>query len=586
MSLTITQRPNQSGSWVCAKNPIIYKMTRKDYPWNTLVTSAGNTSFVISTGGDQTAFFVAGDTIWLQSNDGAYSAIGLVVSSAFAGSTTVVTNVPYVANNAAGYINTITKRANYYVGVGIYKSFVNSLVGTVNYYPTRVGLLTIDVSSILMSVLDPSLPAGAVVEGTVNDSTASLEVYIKYTEFWTGSAEAIVTDVGNPFWGVIAANQIGQSGYLTTNAPLTKLDELKIMAGQFYALSFANSTGFGDVYYKKSWYKPDGTLYAIAYAKNNASGTFVVFTYFQSLSNNFTQYLSYFDSLYAFLNINNGGTIAWTLSGTGSGSVNVTAGNSSKTASALCFIASGTTVFIRTGFTISGTAPYTANLIWLDSTGAQIGSTTIAFTLGSFDLITVITPASDVYYIGLNILNATSGVAGTLSFIKLVVPNTYKRLDFQPVSVPNSLPFAETALVNNPISSSISCASPNTITLFWRNSAGGESSWSFGYVQDQVQKLQDPFRNVWLTLYEQNLTLSQFNALNELITLGQIYQTPLIELTTAVDKTEARVGQQVYTVDSSGNKIGVIVVAGENKTRSRNKRHQFQVTIELPEIFG
>jgi hypothetical protein len=69
MSLTVTQQPNQNDIWVAAKNPVLFKMTRKDYTWTLLVTSTGNTSIRIAT--DVTAEFVTGDTVWLQSDDGA-----------------------------------------------------------------------------------------------------------------------------------------------------------------------------------------------------------------------------------------------------------------------------------------------------------------------------------------------------------------------------------------------------------------------------------------------------------------------------------------------------------------------------------
>src|SRR6185369_6808008 len=272
MSLLVTQRPNGNGVWVTAKNPVIYKMTREDFTWTTLVNSGGNTSIQIAT--DVTASFVTGDTIWLQSDDGAYSASGTVVSSAFGAATTVITTVPYVANNASGYINITSRRPNYYVGVGVYRATLNTLIGTVNYYPNTIGNLTIDVSSVLLSVLDPSLPNGTIVEGIINDSTAYQGFYIKYTEFWTGSGNSATDDVANISYGVIGAKQIGEDAYLASYAEssneimLSKFSTVQAMTGGYYCFSFIDTQANTDLFVKKTWLNKDGTTKFINYVRN------------------------------------------------------------------------------------------------------------------------------------------------------------------------------------------------------------------------------------------------------------------------------------------------------------------------------
>jgi len=585
MSLTVTQRPNQSGVWVAAKNPVIYKMTRKDFVWSTLVNSGGNTAIQIAT--DVTTSFIVGDIIWLQSDDGAYSVSGTVVSSAYVIVTTVITTVPYVANNASGYINIISRRPNYYVGVGVYRATLNTLIGTVNYYPTTVGLLTIDVSSVLLSILDPSISIAIgekFIENASDISTAVKDFYIKYTEFWTGSGNSATDDVANISYGVLAANQIGQSGYLTTTTFLTKFDSLKIMMGEFYCISFADTAGSTSLLIKKSWYDPSGTLYASSYAISIPFGGSVksIYTYSQALSSNFSTMLSWRELLTPYINIDAG--TSWSFFPTA-----ITTAAMSKWGSALCYVPSGITFDIYWTIQISGSAAtYQLELGWFDTNGTIISSSVIStgtVPSGTISGTKSITPGSNVQYVGLKLSPTAAGnVTAGATALYLVIPNTKNRLDFRAASIPATLPYAETDITTS--ISSLIVPACNAITLFWRNSKGGESSWSFGYTQDSVQKLQDPFKNTWLTLYEQNLTLAQFNALNELFSVNQVYQTPIIELTTSVDKTEAKVGQQVYTVDTSGNKIGVIVIGGENKTRTRNKRHSFQVTIELPEIFG
>lgn len=579
MSLTVTQRPNQSGVWVAAKNPVIYKMTRKDYAWTLLVTSAGNTSIRIAT--NVTASFVAGNIIWLESDDGSYSATGTVVSSAYGTYTTVVTDVPFVANNAAGYINTTTKRSNYYIGVDVYRDTLNTLIGTINYYPTKKGLLTIDVSSILLSVLDPSLPSGAAFQ-LINDSTAYQGFYIKYTEFWTGSGNGAIDDVANTSYAVIAANQIGQSGYLSASI-LTKLDSLKIITGEYYLFSFVDIVGYTSVFIRKAWYTPSGVLYAINYIKSDITAAKAIFTYSQRLNNFFTTSQNWFEGLYPYINIDNGGTIAWTFTGI-SESVVVTTGATSKTGCSLIFVLTGKTIQLEWNLSITGTGSFTASLCWFDSAGTIIDSSTLTTSFGDQTGTISITPTSNMVYVGVKIINSGAGTVTVSNASRLIIPNTCNRIDFNACNVPATLPNAENDFTSV-ITASIA-TSCNTITIFWRNSTGGESSWSFNYNQELIQKLQDPYKNKQYTLFDQSLTLSQFNALNELFTLGQVYQTPLIELTTSIDKTEVRIGQQVYIVDSNGVKTGVIVLPGENKTLTKRNKHTFQITIELPEIFG
>jgi len=706
MSLTVTQRPNQNGVWVAAKNPIIYKMTRNDFTWTTLVNSSGNTSIQIAT--NVTASFVAGDTIWLQSDHGDYSASGTVVSSAFGAATTVITTVPYVANNSAGYINIISRRPNYYVGVGVYKKTDNTLIGTVNYYPTIKGLLTIDVSAPILSILDPSLDS--IVDGIIiQDSNPTEGFYIKYTEFWTGSGNSAINDVSNISYSILGAKQIGQDSYYASYVgllPLTKLDYSKLFTNEYFCLSYISETGGNIDNIKKSWYDYSGTLLYSTFIKSHNNTHAYDNTPVPPSVYTLIQKFSLTESIYPDRNITLGTDVAWSAN-----SVTLLNGEFSKAWSFPFFLPNTVgTVSFTGSVTISGNSTNVdVYFILIDSNGAAIHFATDILVTGSNGTYSGTKIVNNVYstdaaFIGIAVSNF-SGADKTITLNSLTAtPNNQNigRIDFKGIKLYNSFippvaswsntgsgtswssgvvnlsgtfttsKFWATALTISPgeyysfnydvtIASSVnylrfvtldasntikeviiefvssdsgtvrffptfaatqiavvaqsddaggtervtlttlnfsteilfntisgftnSCAQ-NSITLFWRNSLGGESSWTFNYSQDQVQKLQDPFKNKWLTLYDQNLTLSQFNSLNELFSVNQNYQTPIVELTTSIDKTEAKVGQQVYTVDTNGNKIGVIVIGGENKTRTRNKRHSFQVTIELPEIFG
>lgn len=573
MSLVIFQRPNQNGIWVAAKNPVIYKMTRADFLWTSLTNSGGNTSIHIAT--DVTVSFVAGDVIMLRG--GVYAETsGTVISSAFGADTTVITSVPYTANETSGYINIISRRPNYYAGIGVYKSTDNTLIGTVNYYPNTIGFIVIDIQQPLWSILDPSI--SSISNGIIlQDTNTTTGFYIKYTEFWTGSAESPVDDVANISYAIYGAKQIGQDSYYaayTNLLALTKLDSLRLYIGEYYALSYIWDGNGGTNYIKKSWYDPSGNLLLTTYISNtNASAS--IYTFIEKLS--LTS-----QSISLILNFAAGGTIPWVTN-----TLTIATGTQSYARCSKSFNPSGRRLYYTYGFTTDRTI--TVGFVFLNSSGVLINGQGNVFAAGTYTQNDSLIPILDSTFVGLYFSNS-SGANATMTINSLLlstnlIGSTIGRIDYQGVNLSNVSPYMETIMFTT-ISGYVQTCNKNLVTLFWRNKLGGESSWTFNFNQEQVQKLQDPNINIWKNVYDESLTLAQFNALNELFGVGQVYQTPLIELTTAIDKTEARVGQQVYIVDSNGIKTGVIVIGSENKTQTKRNKHNFQATIELSEIFG
>lgn len=603
MSLTVTQRPNQNTVWVAAKMPVIYKMTRKDFTWTTLVTSAGNTSIQIA--GNQTANFVTGDTIWLQSDDGAYSASGTVVSSAFGAATTVITTVPYVANNATGYINLTSRRPNYYVKTDVYKSVDNTLAGSVNYYPTKKGLLTIDVSQPLHNVLDPSIASIPAIASTADklilqDSNITEGFYIKYTEVWTGSGNSATDDSGNISYAIYGARQLGVNSlgqgndayygdYVNLKA-LTNLDSLLLAQNEIYSLSYISANGGNNDWIRKKWIGPDGNIICSTYLKStDATAIFTsvpksVYTLFQKFS--------FIESLTPDRNIAVIGTIDWT-----SNSITLVTGTTSKAWSAILFVAQNKSISLSYDMGLSGNGiPVGINLYLFDSSGTVLINT-VLFTQATGNRTGSVTitnsGGADAYFIGFDFANPT-GANKTLSINSLSIDVSQSstvnisKVEFTGLTIASGTPYNETGLLFAAIQGNIMQCTKNPITLMWRNSLGGQSSWVFNFSQDLVYKLQDIFKNGWLTVYDNNVTYAQYNALHDLFTLGQIYQTPIIEFTTSIDKTEARIGQQVYYVylaDNIINKLGVVVIPSENRTITKRNKHLFAATIELPEVF-
>jgi hypothetical protein len=116
------------------------------------------------------------------------------------------------------------------------------------------------------------------------------------------------------------------------------------------------------------------------------------------------------------------------------------------------------------------------------------------------------------------------------------------------------------------------------IQLIWKNRLGGDQTYIFQYNQRQSTKIKDN-KNVRYLLFADGLTLNDFEVLDDLNSIGEIYSPALIELS-STSKLQAKVGQQVYIVDASGNKTPVVVVSEEYQTETRRKRHLMEVLIE------
>jgi hypothetical protein len=79
----------------------------------------------------------------------------------------------------------------------------------------------------------------------------------------------------------------------------------------------------------------------------------------------------------------------------------------------------------------------------------------------------------------------------------------------------------------------------------------------------------------------------QWEALNELNTVGEVYSPVIQELTSSVNATSKRVGQQVYIISQDGTKkTGVLVLPSAERISGRDAAHMFSVEIELPEVFS
>jgi hypothetical protein len=123
----------------------------------------------------------------------------------------------------------------------------------------------------------------------------------------------------------------------------------------------------------------------------------------------------------------------------------------------------------------------------------------------------------------------------------------------------------------------------NPVLLVWKNSLGGDAFWMFEHSQEVGYNLSGSKKAKRMTLFAEHLTLNQWEALNELNTLGEVSQENIVEFTSSVNKTAKRDGAQVYVVDASGNKTGVIVIPTTSVINTKDEVHSIEIEIEYPQ---
>jgi hypothetical protein len=128
------------------------------------------------------------------------------------------------------------------------------------------------------------------------------------------------------------------------------------------------------------------------------------------------------------------------------------------------------------------------------------------------------------------------------------------------------------------------CANP--VYILGRNSLGGALQWMFDISQEQGYDTANAIKAKRHGLFTNHLTLNQWEALQEFITLGETYRNNITDFTSSTIKTSSRIGQQLYVVDSEGNKTGVIAIQTANSTLTKQIRHLLNLEIEYPEVFA
>lgn len=613
MALTVTQRPDQSNSWVAGYNPVIYKMTRKDYAITAVANSGGALQITVT--GDMTALtaakggpIVAGSVLWVTTDNGVYNGAYTVVTCTSAASSVITFEAnTYTSAATTGYIN-LAQRTGYYVSVGVYadNGTASTLRFTMKASPTKAGLVTIDVST-LRNYLQPepfqyltTTTNGNEISKCRANTLTSYQFYIKYTEVWvsssgTASAETEVDDTANRSFIVHGARQIGDSygGYLKeysepnatpTRKFLTKFTNPVLWTGRKFTLSYIDSdvSTTARTLIKKKRYDASGTYVIGTYDLPEYAGSTVksVYEVFEDVT---TPYQLLYDK-------ENGAGTGWSNLGTSTPSaVTLATGTSSKMKLYPCHLILGTTYSMTVSVTVAagaGTDTVKVRLSAITLNG------TVRYTVDSANLsqntTTVLTfssilPAtSDTYYIGIEVIHNGGGNNRTLTinYSKITIP-VVNKIDFQIVTLTSTLTATET-VVSETLTAYIEDPCDNPIQLYWKNTLGGDSNYLFDVNQIYRTKMSDS-KNKRYVCFAPSITLQTLNAIDDLNSLGELYDPAIIELTTSVNKTQGRNGSQVYSVDSSGNKIGVIVIPTEINTKTKNVKHSAEILIEMPD---
>jgi hypothetical protein len=127
----------------------------------------------------------------------------------------------------------------------------------------------------------------------------------------------------------------------------------------------------------------------------------------------------------------------------------------------------------------------------------------------------------------------------------------------------------------------------NQILLEWKNSFGGDGLWMFDESQDYQYQYPGGRKVRRMTLFADNLKISDWDAINELNSTTDVIGLNIVDygMDDSIDKTHFRNDNQVFIVNQDGTKVGVIVIPNDNDTKTSYKKHAIEITIELPELF-
>lgn len=581
MSLTVTQRPYQTinsetSRWNAVGNPILYKMQRKDFTFNQINDSGGFVQLQFNAV-NVTASFGVDDVIYFKSDNDEYDLFATVTSSAFSTNTLVTLSTIYTGVAPGGFANNDDLRPAYRVEVEIYRSDDDEILTEtiLENSPTSRGAVTIDVATIIRQFLiadnDADLTGST---ESFDDTNGYLGFYIKYREVWLSSAESQTDDTAYQFFAILGSRQIpapygGNMGEYAVNVGNAVLDDTNFSSG------WTNEISFGD-----PWTIGIDLSIILDGADSQRVRRYVDILQGQPYTINIIGSLdndTEFD-LSAFL----GGSeeVIIFVNRTTDGAFNIV----------VSFTPSTEFPYIE----LAASAADANYLVITDITISQLGQKFLTklerpvMWRGYPFLISAIInedTAGDVYIdAGGDTSTPTDYTGKVVEYDLSHILSDQDQSDFDIVVYESdSGPDPE---VTEVLTIELRDACDNPIFLMGRNSLGGVLQWMFDGSQDYTFDYGNGRKAKRLVLFTENLSVNEWESLQDFITLGLVYRNNIVELTSSTIKTNTRVGQQLYVVDAQGNKTGVVAIPTRNQTSTRQIKHKFEIEIEYPEIFN
>lgn len=571
MALTVTDRPY---GWSAALNPVAYKFQRKDAGFNQVNNNGGFAQFQIN-GVDLTAFFVVTNSLYVKSSVD-FDDFTTVTASAFSGGNTLVTTgLAYLAGDggtSGDFLNNLTQRTNHKVSIDIYDSTTNEVLfdAPFTFSSNSRGYILADVQ-VLKTILSPDLLSLPAEDAQVLDSNKYQGFYIKYTEQWTGSAESETSDSANSRFAAFAQLPVLGNNDMLTRIPngwLTLFDETSMFIGNYFDISyFGVSAGLTIV------------------IQRYLGGEFISITSLTSaIGINRLALSAAATEDEIILNIVEESKVLrlddaddWTVTiGTFDSVTTTTFTETFASATAVQAIQDITAAAVPEGAIIRIS-------ITIEITGTWTGNVNVQLTLNGGSIVAP-APTQNFTVNGSYTQEWIWEGGGSNTSIDLTIEtSSWTGSAVVAVTIPNGSAIYVSGGSENTYPHTInvlsSCARP--VTVGWTNSKGGSDWWTFDFNQE-VSFNYGSYKARRLNLFAKDLSLNQWEVINGLNTIGELYSPSIPELTSSVKGTQKRIDQQVYLRLDDGTLLEVIVIPTGNVTFTEQAKHNLQILIELP----
>jgi len=458
------------------------------------------------------------------------------------------------------YKMTTTDHANagYYLLVEIWNSTTGLKIGSQKCYPNSGGLLSVRVESILRSNMSLDNNSDLTTGDTVYLDGNWIKYYIKYNQYWTGSSPALIDDVANLRYAIYGGLQIGSTNdfasYLISLFPILS-NKATSIAGRNWLCNVISNTNGKSIRLRKY-----------------ISGVITQTNYF-SLNDNSVSRVKVNEIIYDMVDLRvveryllrnpntpwvNVGAFPMTFNDGFLSIIRNTIGARSYAATDLFVIGSGVTVVITCNIDVtpgfaSAPSPPIVSFDMLDGSDVVSGSSSAKNITSSGEYTFILTTTAVIAKIRINVSELGS-------------PSS-DQLDIYPLSVIDDTGVSEIRQIE--ILPDIS----NIIMLQWKNSLGGDECFPFTYNQEYFYTNSDGKKSKRMILYANGLTPLQWDAIQGCKSVGDVYRTPINELTTSLNRTVGRIGQSVYVLNSDGTKTGVIVIPNSDSSFTKKTIH-------------